>query len=584
MTGLFVGLGFVVMREVGVAGAILMFMLPLSAWLLRGRRAGVFAVGVALGTVPGALIVHDFVWGIAAVGLPMVGVHTALFYGPLAWVLARLSARPRLMLVLTPFICTGVEYVRGEIFVGGYPWYTLAHGWGLIDRFVGGGAASIAGHYFSILLVGTGLLAAIVVGRVTGRTLQHHARPVWRAVPGFLFFFPCLLVFGASLPSSTTFTEHRTLRVAAIQTSMSREDKFAREPAGLWLSHKRWLELTEQAAEMGAELIVWPETMYAGPALDPGTVDAYARSGLFFPSQDPRTPARIFLAAFHDDLLATSAKVKVPILIGSLAFENYALNLSGPRPEPSYTKRYNSVFLVENGRVSDLRYDKRRLMPFGEYIPLLQHIPGAVQWLRQKVAPTMPLDCNPGERFVEFPITGALSGGVVRVVTPICFEAMYGSSVRQMVYRDGARVADLLVNISNDNWFGTSSRGRRGHRDNAAWRCVETGLPMVRAVNTGLSCVISPEGRVIHDRLVNQPQGVNELTEGVMIFDVPIPDASWTGTVYGRIGDIVPMICLGVTALAFFIALVGPRRWARQDAARTAAPASTPPPPSGTPA
>jgi apolipoprotein N-acyltransferase len=109
----------------------------------------------------------------------------------------------------------------------------------------------------------------------------------------------------------------------------------------------------------------------------------------------------------------------------------------------------------------------------------------------------------------------------IRLAPNICYEAVFPELVRKSVLAGG----DIIVNLTNDGWFGHSS-GPYQHLQQARVRAVEEGLPLVRAANTGVSAVIDPAGRIVR----SLPLGA----EGVL--DAPLPRAL-EPTIYGRLRD-----------------------------------------------
>ena len=91
--------------------------------------------------------------------------------------------------------------------------------------------------------------------------------------------------------------------------------------------------------------------------------------------------------------------------------------------------------------------------------------------------------------------------GVIRMGTPICFEATVSGVCRELVFDENGRRADILVNLTNDGWFMDWDPSRRTHMLIARWRCIELGTPMIRSANTGVSCVIDQNGGVVQDHL-----------------------------------------------------------------------------------
>jgi apolipoprotein N-acyltransferase len=109
--------------------------------------------------------------------------------------------------------------------------------------------------------------------------------------------------------------------------------------------------------------------------------------------------------------------------------------------------------------------------------------------------------------------------------------------VRRFV-RNGA---DVLVNISNDAWYGRTSAPHQ-HLAMAAMRAVENRVPMVRSTNTGISAVVDPTGR-IRDRTAL-------FEEAAVVVSVPIVEG---GSLYARIGDVFVYTCIGVALLLFYV-------------------------------
>jgi apolipoprotein N-acyltransferase len=185
---------------------------------------------------------------------------------------------------------------------------------------------------------------------------------------------------------------------------------------------------------------------------------------------------------------------------------------------------YNSALLVnEEGRLIS-QYDKIRLMPFGEYVPLPQWLPGA------SLISGIVGEFTPGANYTLMPF-GDRKAGVF-----ICIESAYPWIARRLT-QDGAGV---LINISNDGYLGPTAVMRQ-HLANAVFRAVENGRPVLRVTNTGLSALINEEGRV------------RDLT-GPFQADVRVwknhPDER-LDTFYTRRGDLFVHICAMITLINF---------------------------------
>src|SRR6185369_13686503 len=178
---------------------------------------------------------------------------------------------------------------------------------------------------------------------------------------------------------------------------------------------------------------------------------------------------------------------------------------------------YNSALLVnEEGQLIS-QYDKIRLMPFGEYVPLPRWLPGA------SLISGIVGEFTPGSKYTLMPFGDNQKAGVF-----ICIESAYPWIARQLTH-DGA---DVLINISNDGYLGPTAVMRQ-HLANAIFRAVENGRPVLRVTNSGLSAEISAYGHV------------DGLTEPFQ------PDVRvWTSdpgeirnTFYTRHGDLFVYIC-----------------------------------------
>jgi apolipoprotein N-acyltransferase len=154
-------------------------------------------------------------------------------------------------------------------------------------------------------------------------------------------------------------------------------------------------------------------------------------------------------------------------------------------PPDSDERDFNSNFLVDpNGRAVSV-YHKRRLVIFGEYVPLERWLP-FLHWLTP-----IPASFTAGEKLVFFKIgSKSIEAGPV-----ICFEDMFPNDTREHVRQD----TDLLLELTNDGWFGNGS-AQWQHAANTAFRAIENGVPLVRCTNNGLTCWFDRCG-VVHDIL-----------------------------------------------------------------------------------
>ena len=140
-----------------------------------------------------------------------------------------------------------------------------------------------------------------------------------------------------------------------------------------------------------------------------------------------------------------------------------------------------------------------------------------------------------------------LDSPALRVGPLVCFEDTVGDLTRHTAAQD----VQVLVNITNDSWFGTSP-GSIQHLDNALFRAIETRRPLIRDANTGVTCIIDAEGRVL--QTLKTEEG-STFFEGVLFGTAQIPRDPPT-TFYMLHGDWLPLLSSAVTFAALLIFLL----------------------------
>ena len=192
---------------------------------------------------------------------------------------------------------------------------------------------------------------------------------------------------------------------------------------------------------------------------------------------------------------------------------------------------YNSAVLINEQGSLVAQYDKIRLLPFGEYVPLPKWIPGA-GLIRGIVG-----DFTPGANYRLMQVGG------VRAGVFICIESAYPAIARRFSHEG----ADVLINISNDGYLGPTAVMRQ-HLSNAVFRAVENGRPVLRVTNSGISAWITPAGNV-----QDATQG---FTPEVRIWDIARSNAD--STFYAKHGDVFVVACAILSLAIIVLSFVRP--------------------------
>jgi apolipoprotein N-acyltransferase len=175
---------------------------------------------------------------------------------------------------------------------------------------------------------------------------------------------------------------------------------------------------------------------------------------------------------------------------------------------------HNSVYMMDRQGEITGRYDKLVPLPFGEYIPLAQTFPILKRWIQG------PGDFRAGTEVVLLPADG------YTIAAPICYEAIKPAIVQRM------KGADLLVNVTNDAWFGHSAAAWE-HAMLAAVRSTELGRPMLRIAYSGISMIVEPHGEIPYETPIFED-----------VAEVRSLRLATFDTIYWRLGFWFPVLCL----------------------------------------
>jgi len=416
----------------------------------------------------------------------ILSAYLSVFFVAWCIIAARLSRSHWMIFALgAPSAWILLDYLRGHAGFLSAPWATLAHTQAEYPVVLQ--VADVTGEY------GVSWLIVLVNLGVAGWLLRtpNHRKVTWFTAGIML----AVLTYGIAelrYPAG-----QKTLHVAIVQPAFTTAELHrVRDPRG---RYARLLQLTREAATTRPDLVVWPESA--------------------LPNVGSNSKIR-------NRLLRLARDLDTRLLVGSSAIEKFR----SPNGQDETRSRFrNQAFLIDLSQPAAPPYDKQLLVPFGEYVPLAR----LVTWPQFILSEPFHTIAGDGFRIFE------LDRGIL--ISPfICWESVFSDLFRPAI-RAGAR---LIVQLTNDNWFGLTGQPRQ-HNAASVLRSVEYRVPTVIASNTGPSAIYDDRGRRL--------SGPTPLFEEAWL--------SHTVTLgrgisfYARHGDIF----LAVSALGFIVLLVASR-------------------------
>ena len=442
----------------------------------RGWLAGVgyFAVGTHWITEPFMVDAANQGW-MAPIALLAMSGGLALFWGLAALIYRVAGATGAWRVLVFAGALALCEWLRGHV-LSGFPWNLPGEAWRA------GSApsqmASVVGAYgLSWITIALGASTALLWR--PGRTRLAAGAAIVAALAG-------LYGFGALRLANAQAAAVEAPMVRLVQANIDQKDKW--KPENLDMVFSTYVSLTTQPSPVRPDIVIWPEGAL------PAVIDDLLAPG----------------SPYLDRLTAALAPGQT-LMMGA--------NRAGLGAEGG-VDYFNSLVALRREapglRVTGV-YDKHRLVPFGEFLPLGD----LATRLGIRSLVHMPEDFTAGP-----PPRPIHPQGVPALQPLICYEALFPGFASAAAKRGGQR-AEWLLNVSNDAWFGASS-GPWQHLNIAAYRAIEEGLPIARATPTGVSTMIDAYGGpILGARLTLGEQG---------IIDVRLPPPL-ARTVYSRFGD-----------------------------------------------
>ena len=448
---------------------------------------------------------------LSLVTLLLLSLYLALYIAIFAFILVSFK-KNRLSSFWGASIWVALEYARAHIMTG-FPWCLLGYSqYSRLPLIQISDMAGVYGISFVIVLINLviySVASPVIKKKILGYRIgyesrvtdyehnKHNGHPL--RVIGIEVALTCLLIgfilvygYHNLKEKADMDSKGKGLRTVIVQGNIDQSIKWNPDFQEKTLAIYR--ELSEKSLDFRPRIIIWPET--AVP--------------LFFQDKSYLTK----------EVFKTAKIANSNILFGSPAYLR----------DKGTIHYYNRAYIISGDRELG-RYDKVHLVPFGEYVPLKKYIPFV-----HRIVPAAG-DFSPGKRVK--PINAPdLDIGVL-----ICFEAIFADISRKLAIQG----VELLVNITNDAWFGHTSAPYQ-HLSMAVFRCVENGLPMARAANTGISAFILADGRIVDK-------------SGLFVTDVLQKEINirHNKTFYSQFGDIFAIILLLATIIRFFWILT--KKW-----------------------
>lgn len=497
------------------------FAVPAIFWAYRNPPWKLFA-SVVLGAcaVAWTLILswlHHVSWiGMLLLG-PVVGLWVGLWFLAVRWTMPQLLGRPHLTRILLVFglaaLWVLIEWTRTWLF-SGFPWLPLAASqWQRVSILQIAAFTGASGVSFVLIAVNLGF------GAYAHRLLCEAKRGLNRRSQEF-FATMFLLVVCLSIQMQETINRAGYIvglgKVAFVQPNIPSTIKW--DPNEGPAVMETLQTLTRQAAAARPNLILWPE------ASTPWAIKGDEQ-----------------IRKWTEELVA---KGRAPLVMGSLAIEHPAT------PQEGW---YNGAFLVDPvGGVQSDYYAKRKLVPFGEYVPFRP----LLGWL-QKVVPIGSDDILAGS---EPKLLRTTMRNVPVALGPlICYEDIFPNLARDSVLAG----ADVLVVMTNDGWFGEDGAAYQ-HAAHSVLRAVETRRPVLRIGNGGWSGWIDEFG-VTKAVATDPDRGV--YFRGVRVTEVQ-RDFRWVGrnSFFVRNGNWFVVLCAVLVAGAMTLLRISPKPQAEEPA------------------
>lgn len=446
----------------------------------------------------------------------MISGAALIFFNPLLFLIpstlfyfARKHLKINYTFLLVPLFWVFYEYIY-TITDLRFPWIILGHGQAEFQSFIQI-ADTIGAMGISMLVVLTNVLFYLAYKS------EKDIRTRFMTAGVLIIALP--VIYGG-IKLSNYKPAGKSVKVGIVQPNFNPWKKW--EAGNLAEQIQQYKELSQKAFNENAKLILWPET----------ALPVYLRNGYIL----ERTQIRSFLAENDAGLL-----MGIPDLFFYKNKEEAPVDAKETRDGKRYYTSHNSLWGLIPEKNSIQAYQKVKLVPFGEFTPFANSLPFLKDFIKWGVGIG---NWNAGTeiKLLEFPKRFIQNNNdkQLKVGGIICIESIFQEFVSGFVKKG----ADFIAVVTNDSWYGNSS-GPRQHKAIGILRAVENKRSVVRCANGGISCIISPVGKVEVETKM--------FTEDVLVDDVSIEEEL---TFFTRFPNILSYLSVLVSLSIMVLAVI----------------------------
>ncbi|NOX20339.1 MAG: apolipoprotein N-acyltransferase [Nitrospirae bacterium] len=422
----------------------------------------------------------------------LLSIYQGLYVMAFSFLISKLNKKGVSLLYTAPVLWTAFEFLRGHLFTG-FPWSLAGYTqWSNTYMLQISDITSIYGVSFVVILFNAFLTELI---HFYSSKKQNYL--VLKAITVFIIIGLTFIYGLYRVNQIENQKKLKSIKIALIQGNIDQDKKWDLRYQKDVLN--TYFNLTRKAVkDSKPDLIIWPETALP----------------FYYGSEKELT----------DELVGFVKELSIPLLTGSMLVKELKIKEDGSY---EYGITNSAILLDSDGKLTYI-YDKIHLVPFGEYVPLRRFL-----FFLDKLVSVGIGDFKQGKSYVKGRVKD------LDIATVICYEAIFPDLVRKF-FIDGG---DIIVNISNDAWFGETI-GPLQHYQIATVRSIENRKPLIRVTNSGISGIIDQAGRTL--------KTLGLFKRGYITFTLEIKNIN---SLYSRIGDLFGYFSLLYSTIVIIIFL-----------------------------